>query len=133
MRVICEYNFWNHVASDIGTNQLFVPGENLQAQTTMNNIQEWTDRNKMKLNKEKTKLMIFNQTIKYQFSTRIYIEGTLLEIINETKLLGIIITSDLSWHKNTAMLTRKAYARMEIIRKLYGFNVPIQDLISIYI
>ena len=48
-------------------------------------------------------------------------------------MLGIIITSDLSWHKNTAMLTRKAYARMEIIRKLYGFNVPIQDLITIYI
>ena len=87
----------------------------------------------MKLNKEKTKLMIFNQTVKYQFSTRIFIEDTLLEIIEETKLLGILITSDLSWNKNTSMLTKKAYARMEILRKLYCFNVPILDLITIYI
>ena len=62
--------------------------------------------------------MIFNETIKYQFSTRVFIEDTLLEIIEETKLLGVIITADLSWHKNTAMLTKKAYARMEILRKL---------------
>ena len=77
--------------------------------------------------------MIFNETIKYQFSTRVFIEDTLLEIIEETKLLGVIITADLSWHKNTAMLTKKAYARMEILRKLYSFNVPLSDLILIYI
>ena len=50
---ICEYNFRNHVASDIGVNQLFVPTKNLQSQTTMHKIQDWTNTNKMKLNKEK--------------------------------------------------------------------------------
>ena len=54
---ICEYNFRNHVASDIGTDQLFLPGENIQAQSTMNQIQDWTNRNKMKLNEQKTKLI----------------------------------------------------------------------------
>ena len=44
--------------------------------------------------------MIFNFT-DLQFTTRLYLESNLLEIITETKLLGTIITSDLKWHKNT--------------------------------
>ena len=37
-----SYNFRQHVASDVGINQLFVPSSNLKAQNYLNNIQEWT-------------------------------------------------------------------------------------------
>ena len=88
----------------------------------------------MKLNEEKTKYIIFNQTIKYKFATRhTHREGTLIETITQTKHLGKIISSDLTWHENTLMLVRKAYGRMTILRKLYCFSVPISDLIQIYI
>ena len=85
----------------------------------------------MKLNKKKTEVMIFNYTSD-KFSTRLYIEETLLEIVKETKLLGTIVTSDLKWKKNTQMLIKKAYQRMIILHKLYGFNVPDSDLVVIY-
>ena len=81
----------------------------------------------------KTKIMIFNFTQEYQFSTRLYLEGTLLETIEETKLLGTIITSDLKWHKNSEMLTKKAYQRMRILQKLKSFNISKTDLVTIYI
>ena len=81
----------------------------------------------------KSKVTIFNFTEHYQFSTRLYLENTLLEIISETKLLGTIISSDLTWHKNTDMLVRKAYQRMMILRKLYSFKVEESDLVNIYI
>ena len=87
----------------------------------------------MKLNKKKSSIMIFNFTYNYQFSTRLTINDTLLDIQKETKLLGVIITDDLSWGKNTSSLIKKAYARMQIIRKLYQFNIPIKDLVLIYI
>ena len=106
---ITSYNFRNHVASDIGIEQLFVPTANLESQNHTDLIQDWTLRNKMKLNKAKTKVMIFNETAKYQFSTRIYIDNILLDIIQETKLLGVQITCDLTWKKNTQMLVKKAY------------------------
>ena len=77
--------------------------------------------------------MLFNFTENSQFSTRLYLENTLLEIISETKLLGTIISSDLTWHKNTDMLVRKAYQRMLILRKLYSFKVEERDLVNIYI
>ena len=52
--------------------------------------------------------------------------------MKETKLLGTIITSDLSWWENTNYLCKKGYQRMAIIRKLYEFNVPVVDLVQIY-
>ena len=55
---ITSYNFHNHVASDIGIDQLFVPTENLKTQTHTNKIHEWTVQNKMKLNNAKTKRKI---------------------------------------------------------------------------
>ena len=60
-------------------------------------------------------------------------DNTLLEIVHQTKLLGTIISSDLKWHDNTDMLTKKAYKRMIILQKLYAFNVSDCDLVKIYI
>ena len=77
--------------------------------------------------------MVFNYTKNYQFATRIHIEDTILETIQETLLLGVMVTSDLSWHKNTKMLIQRSYSRMPILRKLYSFRIPIKDLVSIYI
>ena len=128
---ITEYNFSNHVASDIGLGQKFVPAANLKSQNYIDNVQDWTISNKMKLNEKKTKLMIFNYTVNFQFTTRLHIEDTLLEIIQETMLLGVMITSNLSWHENTKMLIKRSYARMPILRKLYSFNIPIKDLVTI--
>ena len=93
------YNFSQHVASDIGVGQLYLPSENNSSQSYMNSICKWTEEKKMQLNEEKSKVMIFNFTKNYQFSTKVYLNDTLLEIISETKLLGTIVRSDLTWHK----------------------------------
>ena len=61
------------------------------------------------------------------------IEGKLLETVHETKLLGTIITSDLKWHKNSEMLIKKAFQRMQMIRHLKSFGVKKEDLVTIYI
>ena len=89
-------------------------------------------RKKIVLNKSKTKGMIVNYSYKYLFITRLYIENELIELVQEAKLLGTIITSDLSWWENTNYLCKKGYQRMAIIRKLYEFSVPACDLVQIY-
>ena len=127
---ISSYNFKNHIASDIATGDGYLPSENIQSQDHLNSVQKWTNERKMKLNKEKTKVIIFNYTLNYQFSTRLYIEETLLQIVQKTKLLGCILTSDLTWWENTNSITKKAYQRLEILRRLYEFQVPISDLVS---
>ena len=99
----------------------------------MDKIQQWTQHNKMKLNGKKTKLMVINFTRNYQFSSRIYLENELIEIIEETKLLGCVLSSDLKFHKNTELMTKKAFSRMTLLQKLYSFNVPKEDLVNIYV
>ena len=129
---LASYNFKQHVASDIGINQKYLSNENIQTQQYSQSISEWTNKNKMKLNVKKTKVMVINFTKDYQFSTRIFMEGQLLEIIEETKLLGCIISSDLKFQKNTSYMVKKAYARMTILQKLYSFSVPVPDMVTIY-
>ena len=87
----------------------------------------------MQLNQKKSKVMIFNYTNDFQFSTRLYINNSLLEIINETKLLGTMISSDLTWNAKTEMIIKKGFQRMIMLHKLYEFNVPDADLVNIYI
>ena len=50
----------------------------------------------MKLNTRKTKAIIFKFTNEFQFSTRVYVENEVMDIIDEAKLLGVIINKDLS-------------------------------------
>ena len=130
---ISSYNFKQHVASDIGIDQNYLPSESLSMQSHLDTLVKWTYDNQMRVNEKKTKLMVINYTNKYQFATRLYMQNELLEVIEETKLLRCIISLDLKFHKNTEFMIQKAYGRMTLLHKLYSFNVPIEDLINIYI
>jgi hypothetical protein len=129
---LSSYNFKNHVASDIAIGDSYLPSDNCESQNYLISVQQWTDQKKMKLNQSKSKVIIFNYTRNYQFGTRLYLEEKLLEIVHETKLLGTVISSDLTWWQNTNYLTQKGYQRLEILKKLFEFNVPIEDLVHIY-
>ena len=87
---IASYNFKQHVASDIGIDQLYIPSENIKSQSYMNNISEWTVRNKMQLNESKSKVILFNYTHDYQFATRVKLNDSLLNVISDM----------FTWHHN---------------------------------
>ena len=56
-----------------------------------------------------------------------------MEILRETKLLGVIVNNNLPWDSNTKHLVQKANARMRMLHKLVSFDVPREDLLNIYI
>ena len=76
--------------------------------------------------------MIFSRS-KEPFFTRLTINNCKLDQIPATKLLGVWITEDLSWQKNTQEICRKAYARLSMLTKLKYVGVSTEDLIDIYI
>ena len=55
----------------------------------------------MVLNKKKTKNMIFNFTKNHQFTTRMIEDDVNIQVVQEFKLLGAWITTDLKWDRNT--------------------------------
>ena len=87
----------------------------------------------MKINSKKTNTMVFNFTENFKFSPRLFIQGELLQVIEKTRLLGTIITSDLRWEQNPSHIVTKANARMELLRRVASFGAKVEDLKTIYI
>ena len=76
--------------------------------------------------------MCFNFTQNFQFPSRVTMCGEQLPIVRQNKLLGVIITTDMKWNKNTKYLRRKGNARIKCLRKLTPFSPPIENLKTIY-
>ena len=55
-----------------------------------------------------------------------------METVRNTKLLGTIISDDLSWDLNTKSIVQKANARMELLRRVASFGASVEDLKIIY-
>ena len=87
----------------------------------------------MVLNQKKTKVMIFNFTNNYQFTTRLSLNGDNLEIVKSTKLLGLILNDSITWDQNTNYLVKKAYKKMELLRRFTKFTSSKEEKKNIYI
>ena len=62
----------------------------------------------MILNQKKTKMMILNFTDKYKCTTNLNSKDENLEVVKQAKLLGIMISDDLKWDKDTEYLVKKS-------------------------
>ena len=72
--------------------------------------------NKMAINSTKTKVISFTKSRNWDFPPEIQLyNGTQLECINKLKLIGVVVSNDLKWHKNTA------YIYVKKLVKSYGF------------
>ena len=69
----------------------------------------------MKLNSDKSKYMVVNFNTNYQFNTRLTLDNKLLNEVEETLLLGVKISNDLTWSQNTYCMVKKAYKRMVLL------------------
>ena len=62
----------------------------------------------MILNHKKTKAMLFNFTDNYQSAARLELNDEYLEVVEKSKLQGVVITSDLKCDENTSYLVKKS-------------------------
>ena len=77
--------------------------------------------------------MLFNFTDNYKFTTRLELNRENFEVVTQAKLLGVMITNDLKWDKNTEYLVKKANSRMQLLRKVAEFASSIEDKKNIYV
>ena len=99
----------------------------------MNTVAEYTTNQKMKVNSEKSKVMLFNSSKKYDFMPQLSIEpGHNLELVESCKLLGVIIQSNLKWDENTESICKRAFDRLWMIRRLKALGASNEELIDVY-
>ena len=82
--------------------KFIVMGEDSQLQMELYRLQNYANQNQMVINCDKSKVMLFNTGRKYDFMPRLQIEdGTFLSVVEEFKLLGVVLQSNLKWYSNT--------------------------------
>ena len=129
---LIEFDCHQTVPSDVGLDQLYLPPDKCDTQKNLDAISAWTDRNLMKVNESKTKYMIFTRA-QADFVTRLSMNNSMVEKMEEMKVVGVWLTSDMKWDKNTRELAKKAYSRMSILTKLKYVGVSIEDLLDVYV
>ena len=88
-------------------------------QSNLIKIKTFTDNNLQKINESKSKIMLFNKSKRYTFPPEFsFGNGVLLEVIEKTKLLGVIIHSNLTWKENTENMVRKAMSKLWLLRRM---------------
>ena len=105
----------------------------LNMKETLNALKDYSEAHKMKINIQKTEGMLFNASKSLDFLPKLQIDqSNELRIVDQHKLLGVIITSNLSWQAQIDYMCQSAYKRMWILRRLKYLGASITDLVSVY-
>jgi hypothetical protein len=128
---LTQYDVWQHVPSDVATEQNFLPPSTFQTQHYNDTISKWTEENNMKINEDKSNYIVFSKAHE-SFATRLTINGKQLERAHEIIHLGVWITDDLKWNKHISEICKRAYPRVKMLSKLKYVGTPTEDLVEIY-
>ena len=109
-----------------------LPTENSKVYSQLTKTKEYAYLNDMKINEKKSKLMVFNPCSSMDFLPQFKIGNDELQVVEQLKLLGVCINTDLKWHTNTETMIRKANSKLWIIRRLKNLGAKQEDLIDVY-
>ena len=95
-------------------------------------INDWFKLNKLSLNPNKTKAMLFHSPTK-TISTplNLKIDDVDIEFVSEFNYLGIVIDKHLTWKSHTNMISHKVRKTIGIMSKLKKF-IPVETMLTLY-
>ena len=110
-----------------------LPVENSLVYQQLLKTMEYSVNNEMKINFKKTKAMLFNPCTSVDVVPDLRLDGHELEVVEELRLLGIIIRSDMKWTSNSENMVTRANRRLWILRRLKSLGAKETDLIDMYV
>lgn len=115
-------------------NGLTLPSVNSKLQYDIDNLNTFSKNHSMKINENKSKIMPINFTKKFDFVPKITVGemNNMLEVVYETKLLGVILTSDGKWSANTKYIVKKATGKLWFLRRLRSHGADKNILLEAY-
>ena len=94
---------------------------------------EFTSKNKMKINFKKTKVIPFNPTKKFDFLPQLnFPDCAPLEVIYETRLLGVTISSNLSWSAHVHDITKRGTKKLWVLIRFKTLGGSQAQLLKVY-
>ena len=113
--------------------QLSLPPDRSVLQHQLADLAEFTDKNKMKINHKKTKILPFNCSKKFDFLPQLHFPlHEPLEVIYETRLLGVTISSNLSWSAHVNDITKRATKKLWVLIRFKSLGGTTDQLLTVY-
>ena len=110
-----------------------LPAEHNYIQQKVNKLKQYAKDKKMVINESKTKIIVFNEARSVDILPKVKLsEENMIEVVDDMKLLGVMIRSDLKWHDNTEHIIRKSFQRMWILRNLKRYGAEENLLLEAY-
>lgn len=95
--------------------------DNYELQNQLNNILDWCDNNKMKINETKTYQLSINKRRKKPIATYYFIDGTQIENVPQFKDLGVIFDAKMTFEPH-----RKYLYNTGLMMCNYGYRLSRQ-------
>ena len=112
---------------------LHLPPHRSILQHQLSDLLDFTVRNKMKINFKKTKILPFNLSKKFDFLPQLsFPNHEPLEVIYEARLLGVNLSSDLSWNNHVNNITKSATKKLWILIRFKALGGTQTQLLSVY-
>ena len=109
-----------------------LPRESNPMQDELDFLNLYAKNHKISVNHQKTKIMLFSRHKQYDFVPEMQlIEDQNIEVVEEMKIVGYILRSDLKTCSNTAYIIKKAYGRMWILRRLKALGASRTRLLDV--
>ena len=95
--------------------------------------EKFATENNLVLNKAKTDIMKFNPARKRDFPIELeFSDGSSLDQVKVKKLVGVFITDNLKWERNTSYICEKARKKLWLLRRMKQLNLNTSQLFDAY-
>ena len=101
--------------------------------TEIQNILEYAKLNDMKLNLKKSKFMLFNQCRNFDFMPSMQIDGCDIQLVESMRILGVVISTDMKFNRNTEYIIKRAFKKVWMIKRLYNLGATKSQMLDVYI
>uniref|UniRef100_A0A8C7Z516 Reverse transcriptase domain-containing protein n=1 Tax=Oryzias sinensis TaxID=183150 RepID=A0A8C7Z516_9TELE len=98
-------------------------GNELVYRSVIKDFVDWCERNHLCLNTSKTKEMVIDFRRRTPQFTPVSIQGSVIEVVDSFKYLGVHLNKKLDWTHNTDALYKKGQSRLHLLRRLRSFGV----------
>ena len=109
--------------------------QHTEIQDQLDQLVAYTGKKQLKIKEQKTELMKFNFSKSRDFPPELIVNGFKdnLKIVNETKLLGVMITDDLKWASNTDYICKRAYGKIWTLRRMKILDLEPTVILDVYL
>ena len=97
----------------------------------LHKLSTWLDANKLSINTKKTHFMVFHRSRIKTNDVNVIMQLNIIEHINSTKFLGLIIDDKLKWHEHIQHVTHKIARSVGILYKIRHY-LNKQTLLNMY-